>query len=374
MLTGMSDETPIPPSSDAPPDTLGQPSVESKTVPPVESSTPESPMETAVPPMESEGAGQPMEPVSPDAAALEDLVIISDDSRPSRPFPILPVAVAMLVAALALIFVILRKGQVHLFMPPAPQPPAQSAAVKPVTRAVAPKNLPQTAPKPVSAPAPARVAAPAVPITKPISAPVSAPASGSVSKAAPVPTLAEPPAPAPVIPVNPGTPTPPPMAAPTQVAAPEVKPPVAKPAPTPKPAVRLEQMKPPTAPLPSMTLSTSGLPEWKGTTSRIEKFKTIAVENAQSWKKTWNDAGFPGNPPVVDFDQYMVVGVFAGQKPAGTGVKLTGTEEVMPPSLIIYYKESPPAPGYTGKGVVEPYQLWVILKTALPIKFTRQSS
>src|SRR5207248_3053408 len=69
-----------------------------------------------------------------------------------------------------------------------------------------------------------------------------------------------------------------------------------------KPGVRLESM--PGVKRPEASISYSGLPEWKGTTSRIQNFRTVVIQSAGEWKRLWKEAGNPGQPPAVDFEQY----------------------------------------------------------------------
>ena len=73
----------------------------------------------------------------------------------------------------------------------------------------------------------------------------------------------------------------------------------------------------------------------------------------------------------MDFDQYMVVGVFAGQKPKGSTVEIFETEEALPSSLIIYYRENTPSD--SSAGTVQPFHMWVIIKTNLDVEFRKRS-
>lgn len=124
-------------------------------------------------------------------------------------------------------------------------------------------------------------------------------------------------------------------------------------------------------------LPTSSLPEWKGTHSGIHDAREVVIQNSQDWRTFWKehagvkgaDAG-PKSVPKIDFDQYVVVGVFAGAKPGGSTIAITGTEEVLPPALLVSYSEEDGDQATQ----VYPYHIWVIYSTSLPIQFKKQTN
>jgi hypothetical protein len=277
-----------------------------------------------------------------------------------------------LLVGMGVSFLIFRPD-VHLFSPaykppaamPAPPPPA--APVPPPT----PVTIHVEPPAPVVPSAQAKV---------PKTAPTPAPAPAAAVSIPPIPTpiAAKPATPHPVFKGG-GA-----IAANTHAAQEVVATSTAKPKPAAAkaatvsddvheevPTVQGMEGTPIQIAIPLAGLSSSGLPEWKGTTSRMQTYKGVAANTPGEWKKIWDQAGLPGKPPEIDFEQYTVVGVFAGKVPAGTGVKLLGTDEVMPPSLIVSWQltHAPKA----GSGTVEPYHLWVILKTSLPVKFQKSA-
>jgi hypothetical protein len=139
---------------------------------------------------------------------------------------------------------------------------------------------------------------------------------------------------------------------------------------TPKP-VQAAHTTPLPAALPEAFIGSTGLPEWKGRVSAIKSFRTVIVETPQEWKRLWQE--HMGGPlrealPKVDFEQYSVIGVFGGSRKGGSTVELTQTDEVMPPAMIVYYKETEG----NGSTTVQPYHLWVIFKTSLPIRFKKE--
>ena len=75
----------------------------------------------------------------------------------------------------------------------------------------------------------------------------------------------------------------------------------------------------------------------------------------------------------MDFDQYMVIGVFEGQRPKGHSVEIFETEEALPSSLIVYYRETTSDSESSGGGAVQPYHIWAIIKTDLDIEFRKRS-
>lgn len=78
--------------------------------------------------------------------------------------------------------------------------------------------------------------------------------------------------------------------------------------------------------------------------------------------------------PLVDFSEYMVAGVFAGQKPSGGyEVEITGIE-VVNNSLNIYYKETVPSAGQVVTTVMtQPFHIIKIKKSDAEINFKKTS-
>ena len=116
--------------------------------------------------------------------------------------------------------------------------------------------------------------------------------------------------------------------------------------------------------------------EWMGDSSGIEDHREIAIKDAAAWEKLWaehqSNVGIPSPAPAVDFNKYMIVGIFLGERgSSGYSVQL-GESETVGDELIIPYKEAVPAPGLMGLTVMtQPYCLKIISRTNRPIRFKK---
>lgn len=82
-----------------------------------------------------------------------------------------------------------------------------------------------------------------------------------------------------------------------------------------------------------------------GADSQIEKARTAVVRTAAEWEALWKEHGGTGKPAVIDFNQTMVIAVFAGTRPsAGHSLEITRIQE-RNGEVVITYLESPPRPG-----------------------------
>ncbi|OGR93533.1 MAG: hypothetical protein A2992_05305 [Elusimicrobia bacterium RIFCSPLOWO2_01_FULL_59_12] len=122
--------------------------------------------------------------------------------------------------------------------------------------------------------------------------------------------------------------------------------------------------------------SSGELPEWRGTFSGIKTFRTVAIRTPQEWGRLWQDhtGSQPAStPPKVDFNTYMIVGVYAGEKPSGGySMEILRTEETFPPALIVFYRENRPVSASQTAVSTQPFHLWVIPQSTLPVKYKKQ--
>jgi hypothetical protein len=198
-------------------------------------------------------------------------------------------------------------------------------------------------------------------------------------KAAPVAPVAPPAqAPAPIPPARSFVPKPPPSSKPAArkktpkiSAAPVRLPPPPKPvAPTPVP--------PPATPLPPSVVAPPAAPEpqeWHGTDSAIIHSGQVVVRTDRQWIRFWSEHRPHEPAPEIDFTRNMVIGIFAGPRPADA-FSITITQiQTTARALIVDYREQVPPPGTFAVGVsVSPYHLKVVPRTTLPVKFRQLSS
>jgi hypothetical protein len=242
---------------------------------------------------------------------------------------------------------------------------------KPVDRRITVSG-PMPATPPVALPKPA--AAPSIPKPLVISGPTaeenlqalidSLPASGTEAPEPPEPAAPK---------AKPATPAAK-AVAPPAAAVPSIEAPPS--APENEPAAGAPEKPSPVSPPRSDVTSkffigSTGLPEWKGAASAVTSPRTVVIKSADEWKRLWREHSGSAKKevPEIDFENYMVVGVFAGRKPAGHAVEIVNTDETLPPALDIYYKET--TSNDDSKSAVTPYHLWVVSRSALPVRFKK---
>jgi hypothetical protein len=143
--------------------------------------------------------------------------------------------------------------------------------------------------------------------------------------------------------------------------------PPARPAPAAQPAVQVPpEMIPPPTPPPAAPL------EWEGNDTSITHPGEVVVRSDHQWIEFWAEH-HPHEPaPDVDFTQNMVIGVFAGPRPADQFIIRMVDIRTLPDRLTVDYQEKLPPPGTFAVDVtVYPYQLKVIPRTTLPVKFNK---
>ncbi|HVO33606.1 MAG TPA: zf-HC2 domain-containing protein [Elusimicrobiota bacterium] len=113
--------------------------------------------------------------------------------------------------------------------------------------------------------------------------------------------------------------------------------------------------------------------EWKGSTSGITDPRTVAIQTPADWQALWIQHAGPSTPlPVVDFSRWTLVGVFDGSKPsAGFEVTITSVKSLADAVEIDYQEHSPPAGAMAAAIITQPYDLRLIPKTALPVRFVK---
>jgi hypothetical protein len=110
--------------------------------------------------------------------------------------------------------------------------------------------------------------------------------------------------------------------------------------------------------------------EWRGMDSGIRKFRTFVAKSPTEMKDLWQKHAPGAAAPDVDFSQYMVVGVAAGQtRSGGSSIEVMGTR-ANTDNLTVYYREvTNVAGGSAALSSYTPYHFKVIPRTALPVEF-----
>lgn len=112
--------------------------------------------------------------------------------------------------------------------------------------------------------------------------------------------------------------------------------------------------------------------EWQGNDTAITHSGEVVIRNDHQWIQFWAEHRPHEAAPDVDFAQSMVIGVFAGSRPADQFTIHMTDIRALAGSLIVTYQEKLPPPGTFAVDVtVYPYELKVIPRTTQPVKFNK---
>ena len=128
----------------------------------------------------------------------------------------------------------------------------------------------------------------------------------------------------------------------------------------------------------SVTLSESApLPtEWQGDSSGITEYREVIIKDSASWKKLWaehqSNMGNPPPAPAVDFNKYMIVGIFLGDRgSSGYSARITDMKEAGKELVVSYRETRPSSSGMQLAVMTQPYHLKAIPRTNRPVRFVK---
>ncbi len=109
--------------------------------------------------------------------------------------------------------------------------------------------------------------------------------------------------------------------------------------------------------------------QWQGQMSQIATPQNVVIKTFKDWQAFW-----PGQiAPDVDFETFMVVGVFAGTKPtAGYAVEILDVKTLSDKILVTYREINPSTGALSAQVLTQPYHLRLVPKTSLPVIFEKQ--
>lgn len=187
--------------------------------------------------------------------------------------------------------------------------------------------------------------------------------------------------PSPTMP-SPATPPPSPMSGevkrvPRKIAATKYEP-AQEPSSQSVPAAAISKTEVPATPIPQAIVPPPAPPpeaplEWQGNDTSITHPGEVVIRNDHQWVQFWSEHHPHEAAPDVDFTQSMVIGVFAGPRPADQfTIRMVEIQSLPGGSLSVSYQEKLPPPGTFAVDVtVYPYHLKVIPRTALLVKFNK---
>ncbi len=136
----------------------------------------------------------------------------------------------------------------------------------------------------------------------------------------------------------------------------------------------------PPSPIPSPTIGTPPLPapptepkEWTGNATAITHVGQIVVRNDRQWIHFWSEHRPHEAAPEVDFTKDMVLGVFAGPRPADPfSIRITDVRSDADKLLVYYRERLPPVGTFAVNVTVYPYFIKVYPQSNLKVKFVPQ--
>src|ERR1019366_3180237 len=152
--------------------------------------------------------------------------------------------------------------------------------------------------------------------------------------------------------------------------------PVPRVAPVPEAPVPAPQTKPPEPPKPPIVMHV--FQDWKGSESGIQESRTVVIRKELKWQQLWAEMQSKDPIPPVDFSDKIVLGILAGEKPAGTSIvlgKIEADEDLM---LAPYRINLPVVQTSSGTAVaapvIHPYLLAVIPRVEMKIRLTQKEN
>ena len=101
----------------------------------------------------------------------------------------------------------------------------------------------------------------------------------------------------------------------------------------------------------------------------------MTIRGRAAWRQLWTEMGKTEAVPHINFYNYIVVGVFAGEKPtAGYDVTLMPAREEGEEIIIPVRINSPGAGGVAAQTLTYPYQLLVITRPAKSVRFSKKAA
>ena len=114
----------------------------------------------------------------------------------------------------------------------------------------------------------------------------------------------------------------------------------------------------------------------QGFQSAVQERKTLVIKNEKGWRELEQMQSSPFKPakpvPTIDFNQEMIVAVFAGEKPTGGyGIEITAIEQDRArQQLRVRYRETkPPAGAMVTQALTQPYHIVRLKRIELPASF-----
>jgi len=110
------------------------------------------------------------------------------------------------------------------------------------------------------------------------------------------------------------------------------------------------------------------------TRSQVSEPRQVVVKDQQGWDALWADhAGKDAKPPAIDFKEWMVVGVFLGQRPGGCHTATIESISRDDKQITVRVVETVPGPlVLCTKDITTPAHLMATERSDLPVVFSKE--
>jgi len=113
---------------------------------------------------------------------------------------------------------------------------------------------------------------------------------------------------------------------------------------------------------------------WDGPESAVKDFREVVINGRRTWHALWGDMGRDEPAPPINFLNTMLVGVFAGEQPAGSQVLLGQPKDLDQEVQIPYRITSVVISSGDVTTVAHPYALTTIPRAPKTVHLVRQQS
>lgn len=110
--------------------------------------------------------------------------------------------------------------------------------------------------------------------------------------------------------------------------------------------------------------------QWMGEESSIKDYREVVVRSRSAWIELWMSMGQAGQAPRVNFNEWIIVGIFAGEKVSGGYQVVLETPKELEDHFQVPYRVT--APAQSTQQITHPYTLMTIPRVQKRVRFQIQ--
>jgi len=109
--------------------------------------------------------------------------------------------------------------------------------------------------------------------------------------------------------------------------------------------------------------------QWKGAISSVKESRTVIIRGRTPWRTLWTEMGNTDEAPRINFNDYVVVGVFAGARVPGADVSVGESRETEQAVVVPYQILEPSTSGEP----IYPYHLKILVRGEKTVRLVQES-